>query len=154
SQTFGLNGYAQAGHYYGDLQHESYGVGAGFSWRPGERTSLSFNAGPQISTCACDSTKSGLAYSVSFGTRLTNKSQMYFLTDHQPTVSYLGPSLWQRSTSGGFQYRITPIGVIGADIGYISSDTLTAASSYRGTSWGANYSFHLRHGLAVSYSYR
>jgi hypothetical protein len=154
SESFGLNSYVQAGHYYGDLQAESYGLGAGFSWHPRERASVSFNAGPQFNTCTCGGTQIGLAYTASFSSRLTNKSQMYFLADHQPTVSYLGPSLWQRSASGGFQYRVTPIGFIGADIGYVSSDTLTAASSYRGTSWGANYSFRLRHGLGITYSYR
>lgn len=154
SQTFWLNGYAQAGHYYGDLQYETYGVGAGFGWRPAEGLSLSLDAGPQISTCGCGGTKSGVAYTVSFGARLTNRSQMYLLSDHRPTVSYLGPSLWERSTSGGFQYSITPIGVIRGDVGYISSDTLTAATSYRGTSWGADYSVYLRHGFAVAYSYR
>ena len=154
SQTLGLSGYAQGGRYYGDLQYESYGAGAGIRWQPRERTYVSLSMGPQITNCTCNSAHTGVTYSISFGTRITNKSQMYFLTDHLPTVSFLGPSLWQRSTSGGFQYRITPIGVISADAGYISSDTLLTAGSYRGMSWGVNYGFHLRHGIAVSYSYR
>ena len=44
--------------------------------------------------------------------------------------------------------------MVGADAGYVSSDSLTAVSSYRGKFWGANYSFRLQHGIGVSYSYR
>jgi hypothetical protein len=154
SEKVSWNGYAQVGHFYGDLAYESYGVGGGFRWRPRERTSLSVGAGPQFTTCDCASSRAGLTYSVSFGTRIADKWQMYALIDHLPTVSYLGPSMWQRSASGGVQYQVTQIGVISADFGYISSDTLTAVSSYRGVSWGANYGFHLSHGLAVLYTYR
>jgi len=154
SQTLSLNGYLQGGYYYGGLRSESLGGGAGFSWQPWERTFFSFNAGPQVNTCTCGTNHIDLAYSASLGTRLTNRSQMYLLADHQPTVSFLGPSFWQRSASAGFQYHVTARGSLRVDAGYTSSDTLTAASSYRGTSWGVNYSVFLRHGLDISYSYR
>jgi len=154
SETVSWNGYAQGGHFYGDLAYETYGAGGGLRWRPRERTSLSVSVGPQFTTCDCASSRTGLTYSVSFGTRIADKWQMYALTDHLPTVSYLGPSLWQRSASSGVQYQVTRIGVVSADVGYISSDTLKAVSSYRGISWGVNYGFHLPHGLAVLYTYR
>lgn len=154
SPSLSFTGYAQDSHFYGDLNCESSGVGAGMRWQPQERTFLSLSAGPQISTNTCSSQKLGFTYSAAFSSRVSRKSQFYLLSDYLPTVSYLGPGLWQRSVSGGYQYQVTRIGVLGADAGHVSSDTLTAVSSYQGTFWGVNYGFRLRHGIAVSYSYR
>jgi hypothetical protein len=154
SPALSFNSYGQAAHFYGDLNCESFGVGGGIKWQPRERTFLSVNAGPQISTHSCSSQQLGFTYSAAFSSRASRKSQFYLLSDYLPTVSYLGPGLWQRSASGGYQYQVTRIGVLGADLGYVNSDSLTAVSSYRGTFWGVNYGFRLHHGIAVSYSYR
>ena len=155
SPELSLISYGQASHFYGDLTCDSFGAGAGVKWQPRERTFFSLSAGPQISTQACANQKRlGFTYSVAFSSRMSRKSQLYFLSDYIPTVSYLGPGLWQRSVSGGYQYQVTRIGVVGADVGYVSSDSLTAVSSYRGGFWGASYGFRLQHGIGVSYSYR
>jgi hypothetical protein len=154
SPVLSFTSYGQVSHFYGDLNCESSGVGGGLRWQPRERTFLSVSGGPQISTHACSNQQLGFTYSVAFSSRVSRKSQFYLLSDYLPTVSYLGPGLWQRSASGGYQYQVTRIGVLGADAGYVSSDTLTAVSSYRGTFWGVNYGFRLHHGIAVSYSYR
>jgi hypothetical protein len=149
----GVSGYGQASHYYGSLRCESFGFGMGLRWQPQERTLLILSGGPQLNTDACGN-QQGVAYSAAFSTRLSRKSQMYLLSDYQPAVSYLGPGLWQRSASGGYQRQVTSIGTVGVDLGYTSSNTLTAVSSYRGTFWSVNYGFKLRNGLAISYSYR
>ena len=155
SPALSLISYGQFSHFYGDLTCDSFGAGAGLKWQPKERTFFSFSAGPQISTRACTNQKQlGFTYSVAFSSRTSRKSQVYLLSDYLPTVSYLGPGLWQRSVSGGYQYQVTRIGVVGVDAGYVSSDSLTAVSSYRGKFWGASYSFRLQHGIGVSYSYR
>jgi hypothetical protein len=114
SPALSFTSYGQAAHFYGDLNCESFGVGAGMRWQPKEGTFFSVSLGPQISTHACSSQHLGFPY----------------------------------------QYQVTRIGVLGADAGYVSSDSLTAVSSYRGTFWGVNYGFRLHHGIAVSYSYR
>jgi hypothetical protein len=154
SPALSFTSYGQAAHFYGDLNCESFGVGAGMRWQPKEGTFFSVSLGPQISTHACSSQQLGFTYGTAFSARVSRKSQFYLLSDYLPTVSYLGPGLWQRSASGGYQYQVTRIGVLGADAGYVSSDSLTAVSSYRGTFWGVNYGFRLHHGIAVSYSYR
>lgn len=155
SPELSVIGYGQTSHFYGDLNCDSFGVGAGIRWQPKEKTFLSINAGPQMSTHACTNQKQlGFTYSAAFSSRISRKSQMYLLSDYLPTVSYLGPGLWQRSISGGYQYQVTRIGVVGVDVGYVNSDSLTVVSSYRGKFWGVNYGFRLQHGIAVSYSYR
>ncbi len=154
SERLSVSGYGQASHFYGDLVCESSGVGVGMRWQSGEKTYLSLSAGPQISTRNCNNTRVGVTYSVAFSTKVTWKSQMYLLTDYMPTISYLGPGSWQRSASGGYQYQITKIGILGADAGYVSSNTLTTTTSYKGIFWTAHYGFYLPHGISVAYSYR
>jgi hypothetical protein len=69
-------------------------------------------------------------------------------------TSYLGPGLWQRSASGGYQWQATTMGTLSVDLAYVSSNTLAAVSSYHGTYFDCVYSVHLRHGVTVLYSYR
>jgi hypothetical protein len=71
-----------------------------------------------------------------------------------PMVSYLGPGTWQRSASAGMQYRVTPLALLRADVGYSSSAALTAISSYSGISFNASYDVQLSHGSALSYGYK
>jgi hypothetical protein len=153
SPTLGMIAYGQNAYYYGSLHCESYGGGFGLHWRPSERTLLSVSGGPQINVSECGS-QQGFAYSVSFSTRLSGKSQIYVLSDRQPTTSYLGPGLWQESSSAGYQRQVLSNGTISFDIGYVASDTLAEVSSYHGTYFDCNYGHRLGHGLRASYSYR
>lgn len=145
--------YAQNSSYYGSLRCESYGGGVGMKWQAGEKTAFSISGGPQLNTSACG-TQQGFAYSTSFNTQLTGKSQLYLLSARQPTASYLGPGLWQESSSGGYQRQVTTIGSISFDVGYVASKTLTTVNSYHGTYIDFIYGYHLAHGLRASYSYR
>jgi hypothetical protein len=145
--------YGQSSSYYGALHCESYGGGVGLKWKAGETTAISLSGGPQFNTSECG-TQQGFAYSASFSTQLTGKSQFYLLSARQPTASYLGPGLWQESASGGYQRQVTAIGTISFDIGYVASKTLTTVDSYHGTYFDFIYGYHLGHGLRASYSYR
>jgi hypothetical protein len=153
SPTLGLLAYGQSTYYYGALHCNSYGGGVGLNWKPSEKTSFSLSGGPQIDTSGCGS-QQGFAYSVSFSSRLSGKSQIYLLSARQPTTSYLGPGLWQESSSGGYQRQVTSIGIVSFDVGYVASDTLTAVDSYHGTYFDCIYAFPISHGLRISYSYR
>jgi hypothetical protein len=153
SPTLGMGTYLQGVHYYGTLRCESYGGGLGLHWQPSEKTLLSLSGGPQISTSECGS-QQGFAYSVSFSTRLSSKSQIYLLSARQPTTSYLGPGLWQESSSGGYQRQVMTWGTVSFDVGYAASDTLAEISSYHGTYFDCSYSYRLTHGLRASSSYR
>lgn len=153
SPTLAALVYGQGSSYYGSLRCESYGGGAGLKWQAGEKTAISLSGGPQLNTSECG-TQQGFAYSASFSTQLTGKSQIYLLSARQPTASYLGPGLWQESASGGYQRQVTNIGTISFDIGYVASKTLTTVNSYRGTYVDFIYGYHLGHGLRASYSYR
>jgi hypothetical protein len=153
SPTLAALVYGQGTSYYGSLRCESYGGGAGLKWQAGEKTAISLSGGPQLNTSECG-TQQGFAYSASFSTQLTGKSQLYLLSGRQPTASYLGPGLWQESASGGYQRQVTAIGTISFDIGYVASKTLTTANSYDGTYVDVIYGYHLGHGLRASYSYR
>lgn len=153
SSTLGVLVYGQNSYYYGALVCESFGAGAGLQWRPGERTVFSLSGGPQINTSECGN-QQGFAYSVSFSTRLSEKSQIYLMSARQPTTSYLGPGLWQESASGGYQRQVMSSGTISFDVGYVASDTLTEVNSYHGTYFDCVYGYRLGHGLRASYSYR
>jgi hypothetical protein len=153
SPRLGLLAYGQNTYYYGALHCKSYGGGVGLNWKPSENTLLSLSGGPQIDTSECGS-QQGFAYSFSFSTRLSGKSQIYLLSDRQPTTSYLGPGLWQESSSGGYQRQVMSRGTVSFDVGYVASDTLTAVDSYHGTYFDCIYVYHLDHGLRASYSYR
>lgn len=145
--------YGQGSSYYGSLRCKSYGGGAGLKWQAAEKTAISLSGGPQLNTSECG-TQQGFAYSASFSTQLTGKSQLYLLSARQPTASYLGPGLWQESASGGYQRQVTALGTISFDIGYVASKTLTTVNSYHGTYVDFIYGYHLGHGLRASYSYR
>jgi hypothetical protein len=153
SPTLAALVYGQGTSYYGSLRCESYGGGAGLKWQAGEKTAISLSGGPQLNTSECG-TQQGFAYSASFSTQLTGKSQLYLLSARQPTASYLGPGLWQESASGGYQRQVTAIGTISFDVGYVASKTLTTVNSYHGTYVDFIYGYHLSHGLRASYSYR
>lgn len=153
SPTLAALAYGQSSSYYGSLRCESFGSGAGLRWQAGEKTTISLSGGPQFNTSKCG-TQQGFAYSASFSTQLTGKSQLYLLSARQPTASYLGPGLWQESASGGYQRQVTAIGTISFDIGYVSSKTLTTVNSYHGTYVDFIYGYHLGRGLRASYSYR
>jgi hypothetical protein len=153
SPTLAALVYGQGSSYYGSLRCESYGGGAGLKWQASEKTAISLSGGPQLNTSECG-TQQGFAYSASFSTQLTGKSQIYFLSARQPTASYLGPGLWQESASGGYQRQVTAIGTISFDIGYVASKTLKTVSSYNGTYFDFIYGYRLGHGLRASYSYR
>ncbi len=151
--SLGVLAYAQNSSYYGALHCESYGAGAGVRWKPASQVSIGFSGGPQLDTSSCGS-QQGFSYTASVGARLTGRSQLYFLSSRLPTSSYLGPGLWQQSASGGYQREIATHVVLGFDVGYVASSTLTSVSSYHGTYFDGTYGYHLGHGLRASYSYR
>src|SRR6185437_11949337 len=153
SPTFAALIYGQSSSYYGSLRCKNYGGGAGLKWQASEKTAIALSGGPQLNTSECG-TQQGFAYSASFSTQFTGKSQLYLLSSRQPTASYLGPGLWQESASGGYQRQVTAIGTISLDVGYVASKTLTTVNSYHGTYVDFIYGYHLSHGLRASYSYR
>lgn len=153
SPTLAALVYGQGSSYYGSLRCESYGGGVGLNWKASEKTAISLSGGPQLNTSECG-TQQGFAYNASFSTQLTGKSQIYLLSSRQPSASYLGPGLWQESSSGGYQRQVTSIGTISFDIGYVASKTLTTVNSYRGTYVDFIYGYRLGHRLRASYSYR
>ena len=153
SATAGIRVYGQAYAYYGAINCESYGGGVAVKWRASDATYFSLSGGPQLNTSACGR-QQGFSYSAAFSTRLTGKSQLYMLAGREPTISYLGPGLWETSISGGYQRQVTSVGTVSIDVGHASSDSLTATSSYHGTFFDCIYNYHLGHGLSGSYSYR
>jgi hypothetical protein len=153
SPTLGVKIYAQNSSYYGTLHCESYGGGVGMTWRVSNGTAFAVSGGPQLNTSSCGS-QQGFAYSVSFSTRLSLKSQIYVTSDRQATSSYLGPGLWQESSSGGYQRQVRLHGVASVDVGYVASDTLVEVSSYHGTFFDTAYNHTLAPGLRISSGYR
>jgi hypothetical protein len=153
SPTLSLMIYGQASHFYGDLNCEGVGAGGGVNWRLGMNTTLTLEAGPQISTAACGD-QQGYSYALEYGTRLSNRAQFYLSANRLPMVSYLGPGAWQRGASAGMQYQVTPLALLRADVGYSSSTALVAVSSYSGISVNVSYDVQLKHGFALSYGYR
>ncbi len=153
SQTLNLKIYGQASHFYGDLSCEGIGGGVGVNWRPGMNTTLTLEAGPQITTSACGS-QQGYSYALEYSTRLSNRAQFYLMANRLPMVSYLGPGTWQRGASAGMQYHFTPLTSLHADVGYSSSTALAAVSSYSGIFINASYDVQMSHGFALSYGYR
>jgi hypothetical protein len=145
--------YGQSYRYYGSIHCTSFGGGMGVKWHTRDRVFLALSGGPQLNTSACGK-QQGFAYSAAFSIRLSGKSQLYLLTAREPTVSYLGPGLWQTSVSGGYQRQVTDVGTIRFDAGYALSNTLTTVTSYHGTYFDCVYSYRLGHGLSASYSYR
>lgn len=153
SATLGLITYIQGLHYYGAFSCDSFGGGVGIQWQIRDRTFFSLNGGPQLNTPACGN-QQGLAYNAAFSTRISTKSQLYVLSNSQPANSNLGPGLWERSASGGYQWQVASTGTLNCNAAYVSSDTLTVVSAYRGTYVGCAYQVKLRHGLTLSYEYR
>lgn len=153
SPTLSLMAYAQASHFYGDLNCEGIGAGGGIDWKLGMNSTLSLKAGPQINTDGCGD-RQGYSYSVEYSTRLSSRAQLYLRASRLPMVSYLGPGVWQRDASGGVQYRVTRRALLRGNVGYSSSTTLVAVSSYSGISIGASYDVQLKHNFSLSYGYR
>jgi len=153
SSTLSLMIYGQTSHFYGDLNCESVGAGAGVAWQLGIDTALVLEAGPQMNTGGCG-LRQGYSYAVKGSTRLSNKAQFYLRANRLPMVSYLGPGTWQLDASIGMQYRMTRSALLRADIGYASSSALAAVSSYHGFSINTSYDVQLNHGFLLSYSYR
>jgi hypothetical protein len=153
SPTLSLMIYGQGTYFYGDLNCEGIGAGAGIDWQLGMNTLLTFEAGPQINSAACGD-QQGYSYAVGYSTRLSSRAQFYLTTNRLPMVSYLGPGAWQNGASAGMQYQVTRTALLRADVGYSSSTALAAVSSYRGISINASYDVHLNHGLVLSYDYR
>jgi len=145
--------YGQGSHFYGDLNCEGIGAGAGIDWQLGINTTLAFEAGPQINTAACGD-QQGYSYAVQYGTRLSNKAQLYLRANRLPQVSYLGPGAWQITGSAGMQYQVTGAALLHADVSYSSSSALAAVSSYRGIFINASYDVNLKHSFLLSYGYR
>jgi hypothetical protein len=153
SQKLSLLVYDQNSYYYGAIHCGSFGFGGGVNWKMRENTSLSLMGGPQLDAADCGK-QQGFSYAASFGSRFTSKSQIYATSSREMTTTYLGPGLWQETVSGGYQRELTPSRVVGFDIGYVTSDALTATSSYKGTYFGGIYSHRIGHALAFSVSYR
>jgi hypothetical protein len=153
SPTLGMLVYEQSSYYYGSIKCASFGAGVGIMWQLREKASLSLRGGPQFDTSACGD-QQGFSYAAAFSTRLTGKSQVYLLAARQPTTSYLGPGLWQTSTSGGYQRQVAAKGTLSFDVGYVGSNTLTTVDSYHGAYLGGNYSHRIGYGLSASLSYR
>jgi hypothetical protein len=145
--------YAENDYYYGSINCQSFGAGIGFKWHIRDQTFLSLNGGPQLDAPSCKS-QQGFSYSAAFSTRLSRKSQIYLLTARQPATSYLGPGLWQVSSSGGYQREVAAKDTVNFDLGYVSSNTLATESSYYGTYFDGAYGHHIGQGLSVSFSYR
>jgi hypothetical protein len=153
SSRLGVIAYGQSSYINGFIDCASFGGGIGLTWQAGERTSLSLSGGPQFDTSACGH-QLGFFYNAAFSTRLSSKSQIYLSASRQPTASYLGPQLWQLSVSGGYQRRITSIGILRLDLGYAGSDTLATGSSYHETYFDCIYGYPIGHGFSATYSYR
>jgi hypothetical protein len=153
SPTLSMRTYGKTYYYYGALNCASFGAGVGLNWHLRDNASLTVNGGPQLNSSACGK-QQGFAYSAALSARLSENSQVYVLTDREPTVSYLGPGLWLNSVSGGYQRQIGLRGTLSADLGYVNSDTLSASKSYHGTYFDCSYSRHLGRSLSTSYSYR
>lgn len=145
--------YGQMSQYYGDLKCEGFGGGMGVHLQFSENTSMTAEAGPQITTTKCGS-QQGYTFSFGYSTRVSRNLQLYFVGNRLPMVSYLGPGVWQSGASGGMQYQVSRAATARVDFGYASSRALTAVDSYRGTSLSANYDVLLGRGFALSYSYR
>jgi hypothetical protein len=153
SPTLGVIAYVQPAYYYGSIHCVSVGGGIGFRWHLRDQTVLSLSGGPQLDAPECGS-QQGFSFSAAFSTRLSGKSQVYLLAARQPTTSYLGPGLWQTSTSGGYQRQVATKSTVSFDLGYVGSDSLTTVSSYRGMYAGGVYGYKIGHGLSASLSYR
>jgi hypothetical protein len=153
SSRLAVSAYAQSSYINGTIDCASFGGGIGVTWQASERTSLSLRGGPQFDMSACGS-QLEFAYNAAFSTRLSSKSQIYLLASRQPTVSYLGPTLWQLNVSGGYQKRIASKGTVSLDIGYTGSDTLATGSSYHETYFDCIYGYPLGHGFSATFSYR
>lgn len=153
SPTLRLSAYAQVSHFYGDVNCEGLGAGGGIDWKLGMNTTLSFEAGPQISTDGCRDPQR-YSYAIGYSTRLSSKAQLYLTANRLPMVSYLGPGVWQREASGGVQYRVTRKALLRGNVGYSSSTTLVAVSSYSGIYINASYDVELKHNFSLSYAYR
>jgi hypothetical protein len=153
SPRLAVSAYALSSYINGTIDCASFGGGIGVKWQASERTSLSLSGGPQFDTSACGS-QLEFAYDAAFSTRLSSKSQIYLLASRKPTVSYLGPVLWQSSVSGGYQKRITSNGTLSLDIGYAGGDSLATGSSDHGTYFGCIYGYPIGHGFGATFSYR
>ena len=153
SPTLSVVGYGQGAQYYAGLRCSTFGGGGGIQWQPRMGMYVFAKGGPQIDTSDCKS-QQGFAYSVSFATQLTAKSQIYVLSERQAVSGYLGPGLWQDSVSGGYSRTLGTHDRLAFDAGYVTSSTLQSISSYRGAYVNSYYSHFLRNGLAAVLSYR
>jgi hypothetical protein len=153
SPSLDIRAYGQSYSYYGATDCTSLGGGAGLKWHVVDGTLLSLSGGPQLNTSACGKQQI-LSYSAAFSTRLTGQSQIYLLAAREPTISYLGPGLWQTSASGGYQRKITASSTLRVDAGYASSSSVATVNSFHGTFVSCIYSVQLGHGIGTTYSYR
>jgi hypothetical protein len=154
SPALALLGYQQTSYYYyGPLKCTTFGIGAGFSWQPRQDTFLSIKGGPQLDTPSCG-TRQGLSYTVKLATKLTGKSQIYFLAERQPVTAYLGPGLWQDGVSGGYQRQLSSRDTVTLDAGFVTSTTLTNLSSYTGGYFDSSYVHSFRRGLSTACTFR
>jgi hypothetical protein len=153
SPSLEIRAYGQSYNYYGSTDCASFGGGGGIKWHVVDGTLLSLSGGPQVNTSACGK-QQVLSYSAAFSTRLTGQSQIYLLTAREPTISYLGPGLWQTSASGGYQRKVTTSSILRVDAGYASSGAVATANSFHGTFVACIYSVQLGHGVGATYSYR
>ena len=145
--------YGQGAFYYGKIQCQGVGGGVGIRWRFQQGSYLALSGGPQYDTSACKS-QQGMSFDASLGTKLTGRSQIYFLASRQPTVSYLGGGLWQTSVAGGYQRQVGVRGALSFDVSHVSSSALATAGAYSGTYFDASFARRLAHGLVPSLNYR
>jgi hypothetical protein len=114
---------------------------------------LEFRGGPELNSGACGK-QQGFAFHAAVARRLSGRSQLYLLVDRQFGTLYLGPGLWQDNGSAGYQRRLTLLSTINIDSGYVRTDALSSAASYRGVFVGVVYSYQLKKSLTPSVSYR
>jgi hypothetical protein len=153
SPKLGLNAYTQTSYYYGSTNCTGWGGGLGITWKPIGHTTLDVSGGPQLMSSACSNQK-GFAYSASYSSRLTSKSQIYATSSRQKVTSYVGPSLWIETFAAGYQRELGHATTLSADVGYVSTDSLQTVNSYRNTYFDGIYSRLVGHALAFSVCYR
>ena len=153
SAIVGISGYAQASHYYGTLSCDSFGIGVALQWKWSDATSLSASGGPQVNASNCHA-QQGAAYNVAITRKFGDRSEAYLVSKREPGTSYLGPGLWQDTTSLGIARQVSRGGVFQVNLAYLHSVGLDGGQAYNPVYLDTEYGYKISHSLRSSLSYR
>lgn len=153
SSTLSWRGYGQMEHTLGGLPCSSFGGGAGLSYTPNRRLTLSGEAGPEHSGPNCGGQQS-VNFNANAGFKLDQRTSIAANVSRVFTTLYRLNSRWEDDMSGEISRQFESFEV-GVDGGFVHGQPLAIGlPAYRGYFFTPRISRKLTRTLAMTFEYR